>query len=70
MIRTTITHGHLRIELCEDGSMQIVHEKLGLSMMLSKTEWIYVQMVAQLHGWPIAPADVSIAGISDTPANG
>jgi hypothetical protein len=69
VIRTTIKHGPLNIELCEDGAMQLTHEVNGQSIRLSQTEWIYLQLVAKLHGWPIAPPLSYVTGVSDTPAD-
>jgi hypothetical protein len=63
MIRTTIHHGHLHIELCEDGSLQVVNESNGGTLRISQTEWYYLQAVAKLHGWPVAPCPEMLASI-------
>lgn len=55
MIRTTIHHGRLNIELCEDGALQLSRDDRPESIRLSGSEWIYLQKVAELHGWPVAP---------------
>jgi len=53
--RTTIKHGYLSIEFCEDGSLQIVKETNGSVLQLSRTEFEFLMSVVQLRGWPIAP---------------
>lgn len=55
MLRTTIHHGRLNVELCEDGSLQLSRDDRPESIRLSGSEWIYLQKLAVLHGWPIAP---------------
>lgn len=69
MIRTTIKHGYLNVEFCEDGSLQITSEQSGQSMRLSRTEWIYIQKVAELHGWPIVPNSDLSTVVPDAPAD-
>jgi hypothetical protein len=66
MIRTTIRHGYLNIEFCEDGALQLTHEQQGGSLRLSQTEWLYLQRVAEIHNWPIAPSMPASASITDT----
>jgi hypothetical protein len=65
MIRTTIKHGYLHIEFCEDGAMQLTHEQQGASIRLSPTEWEYLRCVAHIHNWPIAPSNPASASIAD-----
>jgi hypothetical protein len=55
VLRTTIRHGHLNIELCEDGALQLARDDRPESIRLSGSEWIYLQKLAVLHGWPMAP---------------
>jgi hypothetical protein len=68
-MHTTIHRGHLHIDFTGDGSLCITHEQQGISIMLSKTEWAYIQAVAQLHGWPIVSVADQSAIVADAAGN-
>ena len=53
MIATMITHGDLKIEMRASGEVFIVRQSDASAILLSLSEWNYLQAVADLHGWPI-----------------
>jgi len=57
----------LTIEFCEDGGLQLAHDLTPENIKLSPTEWQYLQRLAELHGWPVAPmpqrVDLERAGV-------
>lgn len=55
MLTTHIRHGDLVIDMEADGTVQLVRQSNGQCIRLSLSEWEYVQRVAALHSWPVAP---------------
>jgi hypothetical protein len=55
VIPTTIKHGDLCIDFQEPGSVQIVRQSNATGIVLSLSEWQYLILLADIHGWPIAP---------------
>ena len=55
MLATSVKHGDLMIDMQTDGSVNVVRQSDMSHIILSLTEWRYLLMVAELHGWPIAP---------------
>lgn len=59
MLATNIRHGDLCIDMRSDGSVQIVRQSDMTAVLLSLTEWNYLQVVMGLHGWPVvAPQEL------------
>lgn len=53
MMPTHIRKGDLVIDMHGDGTVQIVRQSTMQGIVLSISEWEYLQKVADLHGWPI-----------------
>ena len=55
MLATTIRHGDLVVDLQESGAVQIVRQSNATGVVLSLSEWQYLILLADIHGWPICP---------------
>lgn len=55
MISTHVRHGDIVIDMQADGEVQIVRQSTMQAIRLSLSEWKYLIMVAELHGWPVLP---------------
>jgi hypothetical protein len=73
MLSTNVRHGDLVIDMETDGSVRITRQSNAMAIQLSSSEWIYIQRVAELHGWPVAPptgTSVNTTQYSDTLPSG
>lgn len=55
MLPTSIRHGDLVIDYQADGCVQIVRQSNATGIVLSVSEWTFIQKVLDLQGWPVAP---------------
>ena len=55
MLTTHIRHGDIVLDMESNGSVRITRQSNAMAIELSLSEWHYVQAVASLHGWPMAP---------------
>jgi hypothetical protein len=55
MLSTHVRHGDLVIDMDASGEVQITRQSNAAAIRLSFSEWLYLQRVANLHGWPMCP---------------
>ncbi len=59
MIATTITHALLSLDFRSDGNVLITKNDGTGSIILSRSEWLFLAAAAEIAGWPVAAVVVN-----------